>query len=169
MTNYKTLINKYYKPEGKNPTAQQKHNPSEKTSKEYNRQQKREQYRRHRQLILTTLLNEIPFHITHDQTTQIQYWINRFNNNFREFHKNSSNETIILAFIFIQYKKANPQVNVEKYSISYKYSLNTSKFTLIQNRLIFKLMSTTELQYNQYTYYKNRLHENKNNKEAAPQ
>ena len=158
MTDYKRLIQKYYTPMGGNLTDHEKINKNEKHTREYNKKQKQQQRLRHRYLILDQLINEIPFHITTQQTTEIRTWLRRFNTCFREFHKNSSNETIILALIFIQYKHRNPRVNIEKYSISEKYDLNTSKFTLIQNRLIFNLMGTIELTYSQKNH---EIHENK--------
>jgi len=160
MTDYAKLIQKYYTPVGMNRTDHEKFNKNEKHTPGYNKKQKQQQRLRHRYLILDQLINEIPFHITTQQITEIKTWLRRFNPYFREFHKNSSNETIILAFIFIQYKHKNPRVNIEKYSISEKYDLNTSKFTLIQNRLIFYLMGTTELTY---TLKIKEIHENKPN------
>ena len=72
-----------------------------------------------------------------------------FNEDFKNFHRQSSNETILLAFIFIQQKQVNKRINVEQYSISKKYNLTTPIFETIQNELIFQLMRTTPLQYNQ--------------------
>jgi len=143
------LLNKYYKPEGACLTADFKINPSEKHTKEYNKKMKREQYRKNRHLILQELLNEIPFRLNQNQVTQIKYWIDRFNDNFKDFHRRSSNETIILAFIMIQRKQANPRLEVERLSICKKYNLTYPVFINIQNKLIFQLMRTTELTYNQ--------------------
>jgi len=163
MTDYAKLIQKYYTPVGMNRTDHEKFNKNEKHTPDYNRKQKQQQRLRHRYLILDQLINEIPFHITTQQTTEIKRWLERFNPYFREFHKNSSNETIILAFIFIQYKYRNPRVTIEKYSISQKYDLTTTKFTLIQNRLIFYLMRTTELTYSLKC---NEIYENNKNKQG---
>ena len=49
----------------------------------------------------------------------------------------------------IQQKHTNPRLNVEKYTISQKYNLNNTVFETIQNKLIFKLMRTLPLTYNQ--------------------
>lgn len=155
MTNINRLLNKYYTSEGGNLTAHDKINKAEKTSREYNIKQKREQYRRNRHLILDQLLTEIPFTLTNNQVQQIRFWIDRFNDNFKDFHKNSSNETIILAFIMIQWREKYPKTNISDYSITTKYDLNNQKFTLIQNRLIFQLMRTTELTYTQSKYVNN--------------
>lgn len=147
MTDYERLINKYYAADGKDITANFRINKAEKVSNEFNRKLKKDSRRKHRHLILDELLIEIPFHLTNNQVTQIRYWIDRFNDSFKDFHRTSSNETIILAFIMIQRKWDNPKLNIERYSISKKYHLTKPKFINIQNRLIFKLMQTTELRY----------------------
>ncbi len=155
--NIEHLLNEYYKPIGANKTATIKINPSEKHTKEYNRKMKKEQYKRHRHLILDQLLNEIPFKLKQYQIQQIRYWLDRFNDNFKEFHYNSSNETIILAFIMIQWKQQNPKLYVANMPICRKYKLTTPKFELIQNRLIFQLMKTTELTYSQAKHVNHNL------------
>lgn len=149
MTDIKRLMNKYYSNDGKNMTGTPKRNKYEQTSKEYNKRQRTEYNLKLRQSILNGLLNEIPFHVTETQTQQIRYWITMFNKDFKNFHRQSSNETILLAFIFIQQKQVNKRINVEQYSISKKYNLTTPIFETIQNELIFQLMRTTPLQYNQ--------------------
>ena len=153
MSNIETLLQKYYKKEGANLTAQQKINKAEKHRPEYNKKLKREQYRKNRHLILKQLLNEIPFTLKPYQITQIKYWIDRFNNEFKSFHRNSSNETILLAFIMIQHMNNNKGIKVNKYSISKKYNLTPAIFETIQNQLIFRLMKTTELRYSQSRHY----------------
>ena len=153
MSNIESLLNKYYKQEGANLTAHQKINKAEKHTPEYNKKLKREQYRRNRHLILKQLLNEIPFTLKPYQIKQIQYWIDRFNDDFKSFHRNSSNETILLAFIMIQQMQADKGIKINKYKISKKYNLTLSKFETIQNQLIFRLMKTTELRYSQSRYY----------------
>ena len=152
MTKIEQLIDKYYKPQGKNQTHDFKINPTEKHTKEYNRKLKKQQYNRHRHLILDELLNEIPFTLKPYQITQIRYWLDKFNDNFKGFHRNSSNETIILAFIMIQWKRENPKIHIGSSAICREYNLTNQKFELIQNRLIFQLMKTTELTYNQSKY-----------------
>lgn len=146
------LIKKYEKP-----------TPGERYTKEYKRKLNQEAQRKHRHLLLDSLLNETPFNLPKYQVNQIRYWIDRFNNDFKNFHRRSSNETILLAFIFIQRRNLNPYVQIEKYTISNKYNLTTPIFETIQNRLIFQLMKTTELRYNQKEYLD--LEYNKNNLE----
>ena len=153
MTNYNKLINKYYKSEGKNNTEYFKINSSEKRTPSYNKKLKKQEALRNRYLILDSLLNEIPFHISLNQVQQVKYWLFRFNDNFKNFNRRVSNETIILAFIFIQYMKVNPKRRVDDYPICEKYDLTQSVFLTIQNRLIFELMRTTELVYTQSNYY----------------
>lgn len=149
MTNYRKLIRKYYKKEGKNNTEHIKIHPSEKTSNNYQYQRRLEAKQKHRYLLLQELLKEIPFHLDESQIAQIEYWLTTFNKNFKNFHRKSSEKTIILAFIMIQRKKTNPKMQVEKFSINKKYNLTYPVFELIQNRLIFELMRTTPLTYSQ--------------------
>ncbi len=146
MTHIEQLLTKY-----------EKSTSAERYTTEYKRKLKQETARKNRHLILDELLTEIPFHITTDQETQIRYWIDRFNNNFKDFHRQASNETIILAFIIIQLKQENKRLNIEKLSISRKYNLTQRIFNNIQNELIFQLMKTTELRYTQSKYYNHEI------------
>jgi hypothetical protein len=136
MTNINYLLKKYEKP-----------TRAEKTSPEYNKQQKLEENRKHRHLLLDQLLNEIPFQLHDAQITQIRRWIDLFNPYWKQFHRQSSNETILLAFIMIQRKQVNKRLEVERFSISNKYKLTNKKFEVIQNNLIFQLMKHTPLTY----------------------
>ena len=152
MTDISKLIGKYYKKQGENMTSEFKINRAEKHTPKYNRKLKKQQYNRHRHLILDELLTEIPYRFTDSEIQGVRYWIDRFNDDFKEFHRQSSNETIILAFLLIYWKQKNPKLNISRLSIAKQYDLNEAKFTLIQNRLIFQLMRTTELTYNQSKY-----------------
>lgn len=149
MTNIEFLIKKYYKPDGKNMTGTNKKTSQERYTETYRKNENIKANLKHRHNILSELLTEIPFTLTTVQTEQIRYWIDTFNNTFKDFHRQSSNETIILAMIMIQAKRANSRLNVEQYNISTKYNLTSPIFELIQNRLIFQLMRTTPLTYNQ--------------------
>ena len=142
MSNIQGLIKKY-----ETPTK------AEKTTNEYNKKIRLEIACKNRHLILDQLLLEIPFHLNQSQVQQIRYWIDTFNKDFKNFHRQSSNETIILALIFIQRKKVNPRLQVTKYTISKKYNLTTPIFEVIQNKLIFQLMKTTPLTYTQAKHY----------------
>ena len=152
MSNIEHLLNKYYKQIVQNATAIETPTHAEKHTSNYNTRLKREQYNRHRHLILDELLTEIPYHYTDNEISTIRYWIDRFNDNFKDFHRTSSNETIILAFLMIYWKQKNPKIKVSELPISQKYDLTENRFTLIQNRLIFQLMRTTELTYSQAKY-----------------
>ena len=147
--NINHLIHKYYTPDGANKTANPRKHKNEQYTKQYTKQTRQQHNQRKRQAILSELLREAPILLTPTQTQQIRYWINQFNNDFKNFHRQASNETIILAFIIIQAKQANPKIQLENYKICHKYNLTCPIFTLIQNRLIFKLMQTTPLTYNQ--------------------
>lgn len=150
MTNIEDLLNRYETPQGDNRRVK-----GEMTSKEYWQRERQEANRKHRHLILDQLRKEVPYHYTNDEIEQIRYWIDKFNLSFKEFHRQSSNETIILAFLLIHWKRKNPKFKVSDLAISNKYDLDNNKFTLIQNRLIFQLMRATELTYNQRKYVEN--------------
>lgn len=152
MTDINKQIKTYYRPDGKNQTGNFQIQNAEMVSNEYDLKLKSDNRRKHRHLLLDELLNETPFKLTSNQITQIRYWIDTFNNDFKGFHRQASNETIILAFIMMQQKNTNPRLNVEKYTISQKYQLNNTIFETIQNKLIFKLMRTLPLVYNQARY-----------------
>lgn len=136
MSDIKQLIRKYEKP-----------TRAEKYTKKYQNRLNTEKARKHRHLILDELLKEVPFILQPYQIDQIRHWIDTFNKNFKDFHRQASNETIILAFIMIQRKHTNPQTKVYKFQICEKYNLTTPVFELIQNRLVFQLMRTTPLTY----------------------
>jgi hypothetical protein len=153
MNNIRYLINKYYKKDGKNMTATPRISPAERTSTKYHKKIRLEAKKKHRYLLFQELLKEIPFHLNKTQTKQIEYWIGKFNDNFKNFHRRSSEKTILLAFIMIQRKQTNPKIRIEKYSICNKYNLTSPVFELIQNRLIFELMRTTPMTYLQSKQY----------------
>ena len=152
MSNIEQLLQKYYTPEGENTTAYEKRHRAEHTSKEYWNRQRQETALKHKHLILNELLNEINFNIKPYQIQQVRYWIDRFHKDLKNLHRQSSNETIILALIMIEYKQDNPKMDIGTMKISRKYGLTNHKFTIIQNRLIHQIMKTTELRYNQAKY-----------------
>ena len=152
MTEINKLIRKYYTPDGSNLTGSQRKTPGEMYTTTYSKNEKMESARKHRHNILSQLLLETPFKLNKQQEQQIRYWIDTFNPYWKTFHRQASNETIILALIMIQAKKDTPKLQVEFYTISRKYDLTEKKFSLIQNRLIFMLMRTTPLTYTQSRY-----------------
>lgn len=157
MVNYKQLIQKYYKKDGENMTADIRVNPAERHTNKYHNHIRQEQRNKHRYLILQQLLNEAPFYLNDDQVIQIEYWLTIFGDNFKEFHRQASEETIILALIFIQRKQTHSDTQIYRYKISDKYDLTTSVFTTIQNQLIFQLMRTTPLTYSQMKHLDNHI------------
>ena len=155
MNDINKLINKYYKKDGENMTADIKINPAERFSNEYHNEVRQSQRNKHRYLILQQLLKETPFYLHEDQIQQIKYWLTIFSDNFKEFHRQASEETIILALIFIQRKKTHTDTQIYRYKISDKYKLTMPIFTTIQNQLIFQLMKTTPLTYSQMKHLNN--------------
>ena len=155
------LLQKYYTPEGKNLTATEKRTKKEQTTTKYNKKRKQEHNQRKRQAILTQIIQELPFTLHKDRITQIRYWINTFNPTFKDFHRQATDETIILALILIQRKQQNKRIRIEDYTITQKYNLTTPIFINIQNELIFKLMQTTPLTYNQKIVLDNSIEDKK--------
>lgn len=131
MTNYNKLLKKYEKP-----------TKSEKFTNEYQNKINQEAARKNRHLILDELLLEVPFTLTKPQITVIRTWIDDFNTDFKDFHRQSSNETIILAFIFLMRKEDFPKLDVSTFSISKKYNLTKPIFELIVCRLVYRLIKT---------------------------
>lgn len=162
MTDINKLIRIYYTADGENITATPKKDKRECVSNEYNQQIRQEANRKNRHLILDHLLNEIPFRLTNPQIQTIRYWIDTFNPYWKQFHRQASNETILLALIMIQRKDTNPRIQVDRFSISKKYGLTLPIFENIQNSLIFLLMKTTQLVYNQSKYYNHEILEKGN-------
>lgn len=161
MTDINKLIQKYYNADGENITGTPKKDKAECYTNSYNKQQRLESNRQNRHLILDQLLNEIPFHLHPGQVETIRIWIDEFNSYWKDFHRQASNETVILAMIMIQRKQANKALKVERFSISKKYNLTTPIFITIQNQLIFELMRTTPLTYKLADKYNHEILEKK--------
>ena len=90
MTNYNKLLKKYEKP-----------TKYEKYSNEYQNKINQEMARKNRHLLLDELILEVPFIVKKSHKETIRMWIDDFNTDFKDFHRQSSNETILLAFIFL--------------------------------------------------------------------
>lgn len=161
MTNINQLIRTYYTPDGENMTATPKKIKSECYTKEYQQQQRLEANRKNRHLLLDQLLNEVPFQLTNPQIEDIRKWINEFNPYWKDFHRQASDETIILAMIMIQRKQQNKRLKIERFSISKKYNLTNPIFITIQNQLIFELMRTIPLTYTLSKKYNHEILEKK--------
>ena len=149
MTNINTLLTTY-----------KNYQPGERTSKEYQKKQRQQKTLKHKQLLLDQLTNETPFTLKKYQKAQIKKWITLFNPYWKTLHRQSSDETIILALIFIQQKQSNKSLNIQEYSITRKYDLTCSKFISIQNNVIFLLMKTTPLTYTLNNQYDPLLYKN---------
>ena len=130
MTNIEYLLEKYEK-----PTSSERH------TREYRKKLKQERAVKHRHLVVGELIRECPFNVSKTQIKIIRYYINTVKN-FKKLHKQASNETIILAFIFLHKTLDNPRIDVEKFSISKKYGLNNSNFKLIICRLHKEIMES---------------------------
>ena len=135
--------------------------PAERHTNEYYNKNKTEENRKNRHLLLDSLLNEVPFTLNKNEIRQIRYWIDRFNTEWKNIHRQSSDETILLALILMQRKHSNPKIQIQQYNICETYDLTTSKFITIQNRIVFLLMKTTPLVYTQSKYYDHYLQEKK--------
>ncbi len=149
MSHINHLLHKYQKP-----------TPAERYTKEYKKQIKTEQRIKNRHLLLDELLNEIPFHINPFQEKILRYYINTFPN-FKKFHRQASNKTILLAFIFLLRTLDKPKTNVDEYSISRKYKLNNTNFRLIICRLNKELMQQLPLTIHETNYDPQLYKENK--------
>ena len=161
MTDINKLITTYYNRDGENITATPKKTKKERYTNEYQQKQRLEANRKNRHLLLDQLLNEIPFRLTPGQIEDIRKWINTFNPYWKDFHRQASDETILLAFIMIQRKNSNKRLKVERFTISRKYNLTNSIFITIQNQLIFELMRTTPLTYTLSKKYNHEILEKK--------
>lgn len=95
--------------------------------------------------LLQQLTHEIPFNINNQQKAQVEHLIRRFNNKFKKLHRNASEETIILAFIFYIRKMEEPKTQVGQYSIARKKGLNENIFITIICRIGQDYMQTAPL------------------------
>lgn len=138
MTDIDKLLKKYAKP-----------TKAERYTSTYKKKLQIEQRVKNRHLILDALLNEIPFTLTSTQVDIIRYYIDTFKD-FKKFHRQASNETILLAFIFLMRTLDKPKTNVDEYSISKKYGLNNTNFRLIICRLNKELMEHLPITIHEY-------------------
>ena len=131
MTDYNKLLKKYEKPTN-----------TERYGNEYQNRLNREAARKNRHLILDELLLEVPFILPKPQVEVIRTWIDDFNDDFKDFHRQSSNETILLAFIFLMRKEDYPKLDISSFTISNRYNLTKPVFELIVCRLVYRLIKT---------------------------
>lgn len=145
----KNKIKKYNKP----------YIPGEKRSQEYNKKIHQEKTIKNRNLILDELLQEAPddLKLNKDEKLMARNLINTFNNKFKYLHGNSSEETIILGFIFYLKKVDNSRIKPEDYSICKKYGLNTPVFVNISCKISYYYMVTSPITIRQTTSYNHEL------------
>lgn len=120
--------------------------PGETRSKKYETRIKQQKRLKQRLIKLDLLLLETKtLLITPAQKKQIQYLICTHSSNFKKLHGNASEETIILAFIFYTKKTENPQIKIDRYTITKKYNLTHHTFETIICRLLKHTLEKTPI------------------------
>lgn len=124
--NYEELLEKY---EGE-------YYPGEERSLEYNNKIRLKSRLKHRMLIVDELCLEAKYLIlTDSQKDTVKYLVKLFNDDFKSLHRQASEETIILAFIFYLKKLDTPKIQLKNYRITKKYNLTDTIFELIICRI----------------------------------
>lgn len=128
--------------------------PGEKRSNKYNNRKKIEAKIRSRIRLLHQLLQVLPesLLLNKDQVMLCENLVKTFIN-FKYLHRQASEETILLAFIFYQLKLDKPGIKIEKYTISHKYKLTTSVYVNIVSRIANYYMLNSPLNIKQTTAY----------------
>lgn len=140
MTNYARLLRKY----------NEKYVKGEVRSSEYENQLKLEATLKHRMLLVDQLTLEAKYlMLTKSQQNIVKYLVKIFNNDFKNLHRRSSDETIILAFMFYLKKLETPRIRLENYSITRKYNLTDAVFELILCRITDYFMKHSPVVVNQ--------------------
>ena len=136
MTNYEKLLNKYEKSYVK----------GEVRSNEYDHQIKLQSKLKHRMLLVDQIALESKYLLlTHSQKDTVKFLVKTFNNNFKDLHRQASDETIILAFMFYLKKLETPKIQLKNYRITQKYRLTDTIFELILCRVTDYFMTTSPL------------------------
>ncbi len=126
MTDYQKLLNKYDKPYVK----------GEEHTKEYKHNLRVQSRLKHRMLIVDELTLEVKYFVlTPSEKETVKYLVKTFNGNFKSLHRQASDETIILAFIFYLKKLDTPKLQLKNYKITRKYNLTDTIFELILCRI----------------------------------
>ena len=100
-----------------------------------------ESKRKNRHLLLDGLLLEADaLNLNPNQVKIVRYLIDEFNTEFQELHRKSSEETIILAFMFYVKMIDEPRTNVRNYRISTKYNLTDKVYEIVLCRMLLKFM-----------------------------
>jgi len=125
------LLNLYEKPYVK----------GEKRSTESQRKDRHNRKLKNRYRVLDELLYESkPLTLTPNQYRLVKDLIKDFNNRFKELHKQASEETIILAFIFFVKKVEDSRTKVTNWKICKEYGLTDHVFEIILCRLTLGFM-----------------------------
>ena len=149
MTSIEFLLQKYETSHGENRKVN-----GEQTSNDYWNNQRRNATVKDRHLTLDKLLNETDQPLNPQQKIEVKTWIDLFKYDWKNIHRQSEDETIILALIIIQYKNNHYYIKKSLKNACLKYNLDIQKFMLIQNRIIFLLMKNTPLKYNTSEKYR---------------
>lgn len=113
----------------------------ERHSREYKKKIRDETKRKHRHLIFDELLVEAEtLHLTRDQIKIVRYLIDDFNDEFKQLHRNASEEAVVLAFMFYVKKIITPKTRLSSYRITSKYKLTNNMFETILCRMLLKFM-----------------------------
>lgn len=139
-------------------TYQSGYAPGEKRSNKYNHRKKTEAKIMNRMRVLSQIILELPdsLMVNKDQVMLCKNLIRTFVN-FKYLHRQVSEETIILAFIFYQLKLDKPGIKIEKYTISHKYNLTTAIFVNIVSRIANYYMLHSPINIRQTLAYEHDL------------
>ena len=112
-----------------------------------------ESKRKHRHLILDELLNEAEkLQLNKNQIKIVRYLIDDFNEEFQELHRQVSEETIILTFMFYVKMIDEPRTRITAYKISTTYNLTDRVFETIICRMLLKFMKKCPIRpYHNYS------------------
>lgn len=113
----------------------------EQRSTETKRKMRHNRKLKNRYLLLDELLAEAkPLTLTPNQYRLVKDLIYDFNNRFKELHKQASEETIILGFIFFVKKVEDSRTKVTNWRICKEYGLTDHVFEIILCRLTLGFM-----------------------------
>lgn len=112
-----------------------------------------ESKRKHRHLLLNELIMESEhLHLNPNQIKMIRYLIDDFNEEFQELHRQASEKTIILTFMFYVKMIDEPRTRIDAYKISTKYKLTDKVFETIICRMLLKFMKKCPIKpYHNYS------------------
>ena len=119
----------------------------EQRSKHTKNRIRKESVRKNRHLILDELLLESKsLMLTPNDKKTVRYLIDVFSDDFKKLHRRTSDEAIILAFIFYLKKIELPSVRLSDYRICNKYGLTDAVFEIILCRIILYYMRKTPIE-----------------------